>query len=173
LKTDTILIQKSSLSKETIKPKLFVLAYYFIALVLLFSGINKVIAPETFLNTLNTTLGFLGENILILIATALPVIEIALGFMLMLPVPMGKIWRSNDKSKVKETLIATVILFAVFFLFSIYGTVAGFDVDCGCFGSNVSSEFGAGMVVRNIVLLIVSILVYNLKDEIGFVKARN
>jgi hypothetical protein len=155
--------QKFLLTKENIIPKLFSLAYYFIALVLLFSGFSKIFDPENFLKVLNVTLGFHGENILILIATALPVIEIALGLMLMLPVPMGKIWRSNDKSKVKETLIATVILFAVFFLFSIYGTVAGFNVDCGCFGSSVSSEFGVGMIVRNLSLTIISIVLNKIK----------
>jgi hypothetical protein len=153
--------QKYLLTKKNIVPKLFSLAYYFIALVLLFSGISKVIDPENFLKVLNVTLSFLGENIIVLIATLLPVFEIALGIMLILNV------------KVEETLIAVLLLFVAFTVFAIYGTIMGFNIDCGCFGSNISSEFGAGMVVRNIVLLIVSILVYNLKDEIGFVKAQN
>lgn len=138
--------QKFFLTKENIIPKLFSLAYYFIALVLLFSGFSKIIDPENFLKVLNITLGFLGENIIILIATALPVFEIALGLMLML------------KIKTKETLFVAVILFAVFFLFSIYGTIKGFNVDCGCFGSSISSQFGIEMIIRNLSLTIISIV---------------
>ena len=138
--------QKFPLAKDNIKQKLFESAYYFIVAVLLFSGFSKIIDPENFLKTLNTTLNFLGESIIIFIATALPVIEIAIGLMLLL------------KIKTKETLFVVVILFAAFLLFSIYGTIAGFDVDCGCFGSSVGSEFGVEMIVRNLILLIISLI---------------
>jgi len=74
---------------------------------------------------------------------------------------MGKIWRSNDKSKTKETLISTVILFAVFFLFSIYGTIKGFNVDCGCFGTVIKNEFGIWMIGRNLLLVVIAF--FNLK----------
>jgi len=146
LETNIISIQKFPLTKGFFKPKLFALAYYIIAIILLFSGLSKIIDPENFIKVLNVTLGFLGEDIIVLTATALPVIEIALGLMLIL------------KIKVKETLIAALILFSVFALFAVYGTIAGFDVDCGCFGSSVSSEFGAGMIVRNTILLVITLL---------------
>jgi hypothetical protein len=123
LKTDFTITESYTLTKEKLKQRLYIISYYFIAVVFLVSGISKILNPENLLNTLNTTLTFIDVNILILIATALPVIEIALGLMLILPVTMGKIWRSHDKSKTKETLSATVILFAAFFLFSIYGTI--------------------------------------------------
>lgn len=145
---DNTFNQKFFLTKENITPKLFSLAYYFIALVLLFSGFSKIIEPENFLNTLNTTLGFLGENIIVLIATLLPVFEIALGTMLIL------------KIKLKETSIAVLFLFVGFIGFSIYGTFKGFNIDCGCFGSNINSEFGVGMIVRNVVLLVIVALLY-------------
>jgi hypothetical protein len=74
---------------------------------------------------------------------------------------MGKIWRSHDKSKTKETLSATVILFAAFLIFAIYGFISGFDVDCGCFGSNISSEFGIWMIGRNLLLVVIAF--FNLK----------
>jgi hypothetical protein len=141
--------QKFLLTKENIIPKLFSLAYYFIVLVLLFSGFSKIIDPENFLKVLNITLGFLGGNILILIATVLPVLEIALGLMLIL------------KIKVKETLIAVLLLFVAFTAFAIYGTLKGFNIDCGCFGSNVSNEFGVWMIIRNIVLVDIAFFNFN------------
>jgi hypothetical protein len=36
--------------------------------------------------------------------------------------------------------------------------IKGFDVDCGCFGSNVSSEFGIGMIIRNVILIVITLL---------------
>jgi hypothetical protein len=117
--------------------------------VLLFSGVSKIIYPENILNVLNITLNFLGEDILMLIAALLPVIEIALGTMILM------------KIKVKETLITTLILFSGFVLFAGYGLIAGFDVDCGCFGTVLKNEFGIWMIVRNILLVLIAYL--NLK----------
>lgn len=143
---------------ENILPGILSLAYYFIALVLLISGISKILNPENFLNTLNVTLNFIGENITILIATALPVIEVSLSLMLLF------------KIKVKAALLITLILFIGFLLFAVYGFIAGFDVDCGCFGSIDWSEFGVGMIIRNIFLLILSIVLYKIRNKIGFNK---
>lgn len=142
-------IFKTVPSKHSYKSVLIILTHYFIAGVLLFSGISKVIDPENFLKVLNLTLGFLGENIIILTATALPVIEVALGLMLIL------------KIKVNETLIATLLLFSAFTLFAIYGFISGFDVDCGCFGNVIKNEFGILMIVRNLVLVVIAF--FNLK----------
>jgi hypothetical protein len=140
-----------SLTKTTLSPtKLgYYFFYYSITIILLFSGFSKIIDPENFLKVLNVTLGFLGENIIVLTATALPVIEIALGLMLIL------------KIKVKEALIATLLLFSAFALFAIYGFISGFDVDCGCFGTVIKNEFGILMIGRN--LLLGGIAFFNLK----------
>ncbi len=131
------------------KSLLYYSFYYIISILLLVSGSGKIIDPENFLKVLNVTLGFLGENIIVLTATALPVIEIALGLMLIL------------KLKVKETLIVILSLIIVFVLFAIYGFISGFDVDCGCFGTVIKNEFGILMIGRN--LLLVGIAFFNLK----------
>lgn len=146
---DNTFNQKYLFAKENIVPKLFSLAYYFIAIVLLFSGTSKIIDPEDFLNVLNVTLSFLGENTIVFIATSLPLFEIALGTMIIL------------KIKLKETFIAVFLLFAGFAGFAIYGAFKGFNIDCGCFGSNVSSEFGVLMIVRNIVLVVIAFFLFN------------
>jgi hypothetical protein len=87
------------------------------------------------------------EELQIAAATLLPVIELTLGIMLLLRI------------RVKETLIAVTILFLFFFLFSVYGAVVGLENDCGCFGNVVESIFGIGMVIRNILFLLLSIIV--------------
>jgi hypothetical protein len=93
--------------------------YYLLAIVLLFSGISKIINPAPLMETIKVSLR-VNENLLILAATLLPMIEIALGLMLLL------------KIQTKKTLFATTILFFGFFTFSIYGTAIGLNVDCGC-----------------------------------------
>lgn len=149
MKTILASIEKIPLFKESIKQKFFIVLFYFTAFVLSGSGFSKIVNPETFLNVLKVTLGFLGENSIVLIAAILPVIEIVFGLMLIL------------KIKVKETLIAILLLFSVFTLFAIYGFISGFDVDCGCFGTVVKNEFGILMIGRN--LLLVGIAFFVLK----------
>jgi hypothetical protein len=89
------------------------------------------------------------EELQIVAATLLPILELTLGVMLML------------KIRVIETLIAVTILFLFFFLFSVYGTIIGLENDCGCFGKVAESSFGVGMVIRNILLLILTIILTN------------
>lgn len=149
MKTILASIEKIPLFKESIKQKFFMVSFYFTAFVLLGSGVSKIVNPETFLYVLKVTLAFLGGNSIVLIATILPVIEIVFGLMLIL------------KIKVKETLIAILLLFSVFTLFAIYGFISGFDVDCGCFGTVVKNEFGILMIGRN--LLLVGIAFFVLK----------
>jgi hypothetical protein len=87
------------------------------------------------------------EELQIAATTLLPVLELTLGVMLLL------------KIRVKETLLAVTFLFQFFFLFSVYGTVVGLENDCGCFGNAVDNSFGIGMVIRNILFLLLSIIV--------------
>lgn len=119
--------------------------YYFIAIVLLFSGISKIVDPIPMMETMKAVFK-VNESLLILAATILPVIEIGFGLMLVFNV------------QTKKVLFAVTILFFCFFVFSVYGTIIGLNNDCGCFGNLVKSEFGIFMVLRNLVFFIISIL---------------
>ena len=119
--------------------------YYFIAIVLLFSGISKIVDPIPMMETMKAVFK-VNENLLILAATILPVIEIGFGLMLVFNV------------ETKKVLFAVIILFFCFSTFSVYGTIIGLNNDCGCFGSNVSSEFGVRMIIRNVILLVITLL---------------
>lgn len=122
--------------------------YYLIAAVLLFSGVTKIIDPAPFVETLKAAFKF-SDDLNILFATLLPIVEIGLGQMMLFRI------------KQKETLVIVSILFFCFFVFSIYGTVIGLNKDCGCFGTVVKSEFGLIMIIRNLVLLTVIIWLTN------------
>ena len=71
------------------------------------------------------------------LATLLSVVEISFGLLLLFNV------------KTKLVLIGTLLLFIVFVIFSIYGTIVGIKTDCGCFGSLIESNYGWGMIGRN------------------------
>jgi len=120
--------------------------YYFIAVVLLFSGISKIIDPTPMMETMKVAFK-VNESLLILTATFLPIIEIALGLMLVFNV------------QTKKVLFAVTVLFFCFFVFSVYGTIIGLNNDCGCFGNLVKGEFGLVMIIRNSGLFIVALLI--------------
>ena len=126
---------------------IFHIGLYLIAGVLLISGISKIADPLPFIETVKAFTG-LSEEIIILAATILPVLEIGLGILLIL------------KIKLKPALLVTLILFGGFLAFSIYGTIMGMNNDCGCFGSLVKSQIGWGMVGRNILFTIIVALIH-------------
>jgi hypothetical protein len=136
-----------------IKSIAYSIGYYLIAGVLLFSGVSKIIDPWPLIDTLKLVAN-MPEEYLIAISAVLPIIEIGLGILLIL------------KIRPKPVLLATLVLFAAFFLFSIYGTMVGLKNDCGCFGSLVKSEIGWGMVGRNLSFLILGIAItINFKNK--------
>ncbi|MBS3944154.1 MAG: hypothetical protein KGZ42_01535, partial [Melioribacter sp.] len=97
---------------------LYQIAYYGISFVVLFSGLSKVLDPQPMLETIKAVIN-VSEELQIVAATLLQILELTLGVMLLLRI------------RVKETLVAVTILFMFFFLFSVYGTVIGLDNDCG------------------------------------------
>lgn len=126
------------------------LCYYGIAAVLFVTGIAKIYDSSSLLAVLNQ-LPLLQETAIVLIATILPIVELSLAVALFL--------------KWKPSLILSLVtaLFTGFLGFSFYGIFTGLEGDCGCFGGVASSEFGWGMVVRNLILFLVAsyLLVYN------------
>jgi len=125
--------------------------YYSIVAVLLFSGISKIIDPIPTVETLKAAFKT-SDELNLLIATALPILEMALAIMMIL------------KYKLRITLITINVLFFFFLLFAVYGTLIGLNIDCGCFSNVVSSEFGMTMILRNLLLTtIASWLVFTYK----------
>lgn len=94
-----------SLNKSSInlKKSFYLFSFYLIVIVLLFSGISKVIDPQTFIETIQST-NLIEDVFVIALAILLPVIEITLGVILLLKMNIGII------------LILTTILFASFFI---------------------------------------------------------
>jgi len=128
---NTLVTKHKVLTTEKINKFLYKIVYYLLAVIL------------PLINTLKL-LPIINEQLVVLTATILPILEIGLGLLMLL------------KIKPNVTLPVVLMLFFIFFVFSIYGTVVGFDTDCGCFGNTIKSEFGWGMILRNTLLFILS-----------------
>jgi len=129
--------------------------YVSLALVLIITGFIKVFSPDVVINTSRELFPSLGTPVHTLIGSLLPVAELGLGIMLLLQ------W------KYPLVLKGVTTLFGLFLIVSIYGQITGVDSDCGCFGGVVTSSFGWGMLTRNSLLFLGSLLLYNreLKKE--------
>ena len=127
---------------------------YFIILILLISGIAKIIDPLPIIKSLEAFKLFsftqFGNEINIFIATTLPILELTLAILLI------------AKIKLSVVLPLTLLLFSGFLIYSIWGYYLGITNDCGCFGTLIKSEFGVGMIVRNFMfVLIIGYLNFN------------
>lgn len=118
---------------------------YFIAAVLLFSGISKIIDPQTFNEAMNS-IGIMNAHIKELTTGLLPIMEVFLGVVLLF-------------NKYSETAMPfVIILFTLFLFFAVYGILIGVEGDCGCFGGILDSSFDYTMVVRNFTLFLMSVI---------------
>jgi hypothetical protein len=133
-------------------------ARYIIALVLVVSGIGKVIDPGPMIEILGQTPHF-PDWMVIPVVSVLPVVEIALAIALVIR------YREN------VNLLLCLGLFAGFLTFSIYATLYGLSSDCGCFGALFESRIGWKMVLRNFLfVLMVGFMVYQHKNKMVYKK---
>lgn len=133
----------------------YAMMYYGISIIFLFSGIMKIVDPIPTMDTLKTVFHF-SDTLNLIIATMLPLVEIAIAALLLL-----NMWQ-------KQILLIVSILFLCFFLFAVYGTITGISNDCGCFGNVVKSEFGWNMIIRNFLFLSISVaaMIIKLKQNV-------
>jgi hypothetical protein len=140
------------LIKYSINNFIYSFSFYSIAVILLISGIIKVIDPTPLFETIKL-LPFVPSSFYIVLVTILPIVEIGLGLLMLLKVTP------------KVTLSMVSALFLIFFTFSIYGTISGIESDCGCFGDVVKSEFGLGMIIRNLVFWVLTVYLFINKEK--------
>ena len=114
-----------------------------LAVILLVSGVMKIIDPLTFIESIKA-LRIIPESLILFTATIFPLFEIALGIAVF------------TEYKLQLIKSITLILFTIFFAVSIYGYAKGLENECGCFGQVISSKYGIGMIIRNLILLLIA-----------------
>ncbi len=135
---------------------------YFIAGVLMFAGVSKIIGQNNIAKTLGASFSFINNDVLFLIAALLPIIEIVLGFAIVF------------KFKENYAIIISAILFFLFTTYTFYGIASGVQESCGCFGNVLKSSFDWWMLTRNLVLLVLSVylaVILNWKKQKNNVKS--
>ncbi len=110
--------------------------------------------PTELIENLSSVFRFLPSLIVISITSFLPIIEIGLGTLLVF-----SLYHEKIKNKKKLILSGTTALFGMFWAFSIYGYIVGMKNDCGCFGGLIKTSFEFGVIFRNFVLLITSLVI--------------
>ncbi|MGA7837827.1 MAG: MauE/DoxX family redox-associated membrane protein [Ignavibacteriaceae bacterium] len=156
--TGTIITRKYDLPDGALKKGgalyyIHITLTWFITAALLFAGVSKIVAPEGLMENLSTTFSFLSLEVIIAVSTLLPVIEIIVGILL-----ISSLYNEKARSKRKLIGILSTSLFALFLLYSIYGLIFGIGADCGCFGNVVNTNFGWGMIVRNLIFLAIAVI---------------
>jgi uncharacterized membrane protein YphA (DoxX/SURF4 family) len=116
---------------------------FLLSIIFLVAGINKILDPDYFLQSMEQLKGIPGWAIPF-IRVCLPLAEISIGAMLVLGI--------------RPAMFASLAL-NIFFLLFIFGNyVANVgSVDCGCFGKVLSSEIGVTAILRQMVIVSLNI----------------
>lgn len=137
---------------EELKILLYRFCLYLIALILVFSGITKILDPLPMIKSINSA-NIFSPGLGVIISTIIPLFELTLGISLI-----------NNKFT-QWALISSAVLFCFFLTFSIYGSIIQIDTDCGCFGNIISSHFNIYMIIRNLFLFVVTLVLFIKRDR--------
>lgn len=118
-----------------------------LAVIFIFSGIEKISNPSGFSEAISNYRLFPLFSVN-LIAISLPWIELVVGLLLLVGI------------KIKENVLIINFLMSFFILIVFIALVRGLDINCGCFGTVNSQKVGIFKIIENIFLLVGGILVY-------------
>ncbi|MBI9073340.1 MAG: DoxX family membrane protein [Melioribacteraceae bacterium] len=118
-----------------------------LSLVFIFAGIEKIISPELFAESINNYRLFPLFTIN-LIAITIPWIELVTGICLLLGITI------KDNLKI----INSLMLFFILIVF--ISVLRGLDIDCGCYGTNAAQKVGFIKILENIILFLMGLQIY-------------
>ena len=128
------------------KDLILVLIKGFLSFVLLYAGLAKLWNPES-TQAYVYVLDWLPISITLFVLEILPWVEIVVAIAVWLkPIERPALWVMTG-------------LFFLFFVLAIYGNVMGWAMDCSCFGDQFETTFNKGMIVRNHLFFIFSIII--------------
>ena len=121
----------------------YFVAYYAISVILVFSGISKILNPFSLLESMRVSIP-VPTILLIALVSFITILETLLGLSLLL------------RLKVKQNLITAAGLFVAILAFSIYCFACGVHVDSGFFGELIKSQFDLSTIIKNSIFLLVA-----------------
>ncbi len=127
-------------------------AQFFIGLIFIIAGAQKIIDPNGFAESIINYRAFPLFSINI-IAITLPWIEIVSGILLIF------------NKYIKENAFLISVLLVAFILLVISAVLRGLDFECGCFGTNDATRVGWFKVLENIGLLLLTGYIYFFSEK--------
>jgi len=118
----------------------------FLILILLISGVSKIISPNSAVSII-FKLAIIPIRVIYPLVYALSILEVLLAIVLL-------VW-----PKIKTIYYIINLLFYFFFIFSIYIVISGITGDCGCFGAFIKTNVGLALIIRNFLLLSLSTII--------------
>jgi uncharacterized membrane protein YphA (DoxX/SURF4 family) len=112
-----------------------------LSLVFIFAGIEKIISPAGFSESISNY-RLLPSTIIIFSAITLPWVELFTGILLLFGI------------SVKENAAIITALLVVFTLAVIISILRGLSIDCGCFGTALGERVGMLKVTENVLLIL-------------------
>lgn len=153
LKKATLLRLVSS-DMKILTNKYSILLYRIIlSVVFIFAGLEKIISPDVFAESISNYKLFPNFSINI-IAITVPWIELITGLFLLFGIT------------IKETLKIINSMMLFFIIIILFALVRGLDIECGCFGTHNAQKVGFIKLFENTILLSFGILLYKCKPLI-------
>ncbi len=128
------------------------IAEIFLGICFILSGALKLYDPSKSVYLMDKVLGINSDLSIFLIAS-ICIAELMLAFILLF------------RFYPEKGILASIACFSFFLLFSIYLFYKGSDLDCGCFGSVSLLSSGKELIMRNAILLGLSVMVFVIKKK--------
>lgn len=125
-----------------------------LGLVLIFSGIAKMLDTASLISLLNE-INILPQYLIKHFVALVIITEIFVGGMLL--------FKRN-----KFIINLQFLIYISFFIISAVGVIFNLQNDCGCFGGLIESSFNGWMILRNSIFLILSFLLF--KNKVSYEK---
>ncbi len=123
------------------------LARFLIALIFIFSGIEKIATPDKFAEAITNYKIFPLFTVNI-IAIVIPWLELTAGILLLFG-----IW-------IKENAAILEVLLFLFTLLVAVALLRGLNINCGCFGTRFAQKIGFIKIGENILLLFINYILF-------------
>lgn len=137
------------------KNKIFVvICQVVLGLLFIYAGVRKMLDPAEFADAI-AGFRFLPSLLIHPVALAIPVLEIILGVLVMLPTS----WRNLAK----HGAYGIILLNIAFIILLLSAWMRGLSVECGCFGLGIfppSKWILQLAILRDIVFLVMSYIIY-------------
>lgn len=136
------------MNKIKINEKIIFIFRVIVGFVFVYASIHKIADPESFAKSIENyrILPLFSVNV---VAIIVPWIELIVGLFLMFGVC------------IKASSFIATFLMLFFSLLVLVTIIRGIDISCGCFSSSVSTPIGWQKFTENIILSIISFLVYS------------